>query len=186
MSQQTPKSAEFRVSALSTRQPTAFDLDPSPEERQAIAEELGISALKKLRFQGQIAADGARGWLLTAQLGATVVQPCVVTLALVTTRLDEDVRRSFVPPEQIAEPEDGSETEMPEDTTLEPLGRSISVWAVMMESLSLALPDYPRAPDAELGEAVFAEEGVAPMRDEETKPFSGLAALREKLDKNGG
>ena len=33
----------------------------------------------------------------------------------------------------------------------------------------------------ELGEAVYAEDGVQPMRDEDTKPFAGLAALRGQL-----
>ena len=31
--------------------------------------------------------------------------------------------------------------------------------------LVLALPDYPRAEGVELGERVFSEEGVKPMRD---------------------
>ena len=34
---------------------------------------------------------------------------------------------------------------------------------------------------AELGEAVYAEDGVQPMRDEDTRPFAGLAALRGQL-----
>jgi len=44
-----------------------------------IAEELGLSDLRKLRLQGRVFEDGT-DWVLDAQLGATVVQPCVVTL----------------------------------------------------------------------------------------------------------
>jgi hypothetical protein len=29
---------------------------------------------------------------------------------------------------------------------------------------------------------VFAEDGVTPLRDEDTKPFAGLAALRDRLE----
>jgi len=34
----------------------------------------------------------------------------------------------------------------------------------------------------ELGEAVFAAPGTAPLRDEDTRPFAGLAGLRAALD----
>ena len=33
---------------------------------------------------------------------------------------------------------------------------------------------------AELGDAVFAAPGITPMRDEDARPFSGLAALKDK------
>jgi len=47
----------------------------------------------------------------------------------------------------------------------------------MAEALALALPLYPRAPDADLGEAVFTTPGQAPMTHEAAKPFAGLADL---------
>jgi uncharacterized metal-binding protein YceD (DUF177 family) len=108
-----------------------------------------------------------------------------VTLDPVTTRIEETVERVYVPEEAYFEEEDdiGGESEMPEDTSTEPLGMVISARDAMIESLLLALPQYPRATDADLGEAVFAEDGVTPLKDEDTKPFAGLAALRDQLDK---
>ena len=50
------------------------------------------------------------------------------------------------------------------------------------EALSLAIPLYPRAEDATLGEAVFTEPGKQAMTDEDAKPFAGLASLRESLN----
>jgi uncharacterized metal-binding protein YceD (DUF177 family) len=52
---------------------------------------------------------------------------------------------------------------------------------VLTEALSLALPDFPRADGAELGSQVYAADGVAPMTDEDAKPFAGLASLKAKL-----
>ncbi len=186
MAQPDPKKAagngDFRVSGLSSRAPTSFSLRPEAPERDTIAHELDINGIRKLSFEGQIAPLGKRGWRLSATLGATVVQSCVVTLAPVVTRIDEEIQRTFVPPEQIRQPEEGSEIEMPEDDTTEPLGEIISARAAMVESLALALPLYPRADGAELGEAVFAEDGAEPLRDEDLKPFAGLAGLRDKLD----
>ncbi len=186
MAQPEPKkpadTGDFRVAGLSSRAPTRFSLRPDDAGRAQIARELDITGIRKLSFEGQIAPLGKRGWRLSATLGATVVQACVVTLAPVVTRIDEEVTRTYVPPEQIRLPEEGSEVEMPEDDTTEPLGDVISARAAMVEALTLALPLYPRAEGAELGEAVFTEGGAAPLRDDDLKPFAGLAGLRDKLD----
>ncbi|MGD9864993.1 MAG: DUF177 domain-containing protein [Pseudodonghicola sp.] len=168
----------LRVAELPQTAPTPFDLAPDAEARAALAQELGLSALRKLRFSGRLQARGRRDWLLEAQLGATVVQPCVVTLEPVTSRIDVPVRRLFVA--GLADPE-GAEVEMPEDDSIEPLGAIIDLDAVMAEALALALPLYPRAEGVELGEAVYAEPGRTPMRDEDTRPFAGLAGLRDAL-----
>nr|MDJ0823392.1 DUF177 domain-containing protein [Paracoccaceae bacterium] len=133
----------LRPAELRQSSPTAFKLEPEAAERAGIAETLGLSALRKLRFVGALAPQGRQGWLLTADLGATVVQPCIVTLEPVTTRIDQRITRHFVPPDQITEPDPGAETEMPEDDTLEPLGEVIDLVSVMSEALALALPVYP-------------------------------------------
>ncbi len=180
----SPKSTAIRVSSLKANQTKTFALTPEQAEMTALAKELGLSGLRKLSFKGEINADGKRDWLLTARLGATVTQPCVVTLEPVTTRIDTDVARRFSPDfdEALVVDPDEEEVEMPEDETLEPLGEVIDPAAVMIEALALALPLYPRKDGAHLGEAVFTAEGVAPMTEEKTKPFAGLAALKAQMD----
>jgi hypothetical protein len=32
-----------------------------------------------------------------------------------------------------------------------------------------------------LGEAIFTKAGLAPMKDEDARPFAGLAALKDQL-----
>lgn len=169
----------LRVSDLPARQPAAFDLRPDTGEMSAIAGDLGLSGLRKLRFRGTLAPAGAGAWLLRADLGATVTQPCVITLAPVTTRIDEEVTRRFSPEAQDEAP--GAETEMPQDDTIEPLGKEIDLWRVMTEALALALPAWPRAEGAELGTLQVAADGVAPLTDDETRPFAGLRSLRDRL-----
>ena len=170
--------AVMRLADLSTRKPTPFALTPDADERAAIAQALDLLGLPKLRFSGQIAPQGRSDWTLTAELGATAIQPCVVTLAPVTTRIDDPVARTYVA--DLPDP-DGAEVEMPEDTSVEPLPAAIDLVDVMIEALSLALPDFPRAADATLDQTTFAAPGVAPMSDDDAKPFAGLAALRDKL-----
>ncbi|SMX41738.1 YceD family protein [Actibacterium lipolyticum] len=157
-----------------------FAITPDAATCADIAARLGLNALRKLSFRGRAAPKGAQDWILTARLGATVVQPCVATLAPVTTRLDEDVTRTYLA--EMPEPVEGEEVEMPDDDTLELLPDMLDLSQVMEEALALALPLYPRATEADMGEAVFTEPGVAPMRDEDTKPFAGLAGLKKRLE----
>lgn len=183
MDDRSPPQTSLRVASLPTRKPHRFEMRPDADTREAIARVLDLTALTKLSFAGALQADGTSDWRLDARLGATVVQPCVVTLAPVTTRIDTDVTRRFV--RDWEEPEDTDEVEMPEDVSIERLGDTIDLIAVLTEALALALPDYPRSPGATLGEAAFAADGVTPLRDEDTKPFAGLAALKKKLEDPG-
>jgi uncharacterized metal-binding protein YceD (DUF177 family) len=159
----------LRLSDL--RAPISFDLRPDAPERAEIAARLGATAIAKLRLDGRIAPyDG--GHILRARLGATVIQPCSVTLDTVTTRIDEDVVRQYL--RVLDMPGPGTETEMPEDDSVEPAPDVLDLATVLEEALSLALPAFPRAPGAGLGEAVFAAPGIAPMTNEAASPFAVL------------
>ncbi|TVS00403.1 MAG: DUF177 domain-containing protein [Rhodobacteraceae bacterium] len=175
----------IRVARLDARKPLAVDLQPDAETRARIAEVLGLEALRKFRFQGELRSLGKRDWELQAHMGATVVQPCAITLAPVVTRIDEPVSRRYLT--EMPEPE-GLEIEMPEDDSAEPLGATIDISATALEALALALPAFPRAPGAELPQAALtqAPPGATRIEEERPKPFAALAALKNKLDRDGG
>ena len=181
MSKTPPSRAALRVSDMAQNAATPFLVQPGPDVLTAIAGTLDLTRLRKLRFEGTVRGHGARDWLLAGTLGATVTQPCGVTLAPVTTRLDVPVRRLYLRDYGSYENIDAPEVEMPEDDEIEPLGSWIDPEAVMIEALSLALPLYPRAPDVDLGETVLTEPGVAPLTKQAMKPFAGLAALKDQL-----
>jgi uncharacterized metal-binding protein YceD (DUF177 family) len=146
-----------------------------------MAADLGALGLRKLRFDGEITPEGRHGYRLAGNLGATVIQACVVTLDPVTTRIDTKVSRSFAPDTQAYAA--GSETEMAEEDAdaPDPLGSVIDLSQILTEALAIALPDYPRKDDAALEGAQFTAPGIAPMTDADARPFAGLAALRGKL-----
>ncbi len=167
----------LEIAKLSETAPFAFDIAPDEAERAALARLLDAQAVRKLRFAGSLSPVDGGGWLLEAELGATVVQTCVVSLEPVTTRIDQPVRRRFVPTRQVAEVEISPD----DDDEIEPLGPRIDLGLVAIEALALALPDYPRLDGAELQARTFAAEGVRPLEDADVKPFSVLAALKDKL-----
>ena len=78
-----------------------------------------------------------------------MVQPCVVTLEPVTTRIDQPVRRIWLP--DAGRPAAEVVVEADADDEPEPLGERIDLGLVATEALALAMPAYPRKPGAALG-----------------------------------
>ena len=175
-------SHRLRLTDQSTKKATRFEIVPDKATLEGLAAEMGLNGLRKVVFKGELVPQGSSDWLLRAHLGATVVQPCVITLAPVTTRLEEDISRLYLA--NWVEP-DEAEVEMPEDDTSEPLPDTLDLEVVLAEALALALPLYPRADGAELGEAIYTKDGAKPLSDEDVKPFAGLADLKKKLEDQG-
>jgi uncharacterized metal-binding protein YceD (DUF177 family) len=169
----------FRVADLPQKRATQIDLTADTALREQLAQQLEVDQLRKLTFKGTLAALGKTDWALSGHIGATVVQPCVVTLEPVVTRIEESVHRQYLSDWQ--DPEE-AEVEMPEDDTSEALGTEINVLATLTEALSLAIPAYPRAEGAALGALVHAEPGVEPLNEDTVRPFAGLADLKKKME----
>lgn len=180
MPQNAPSTITFRVADLPQNRPTPFELRPDADTLATLAKELELNSIKKLVFSGEIHTHGENDWELVGRLGATVSQPCVVSLEPVNTRIDEQIERRFLAHMPAIITED-DEVEMPEDEDAEPLNSEINVLLVMREALALNIPQFPRAEGAELKESVFTEAGKKAMTDEDARPFAGLAALRDSL-----
>lgn len=185
MTEHSETTGRFRVATLKANREHPFEIALQDDGLARLARDLGLLDLRKLRFRGMIKPEGDSDWRIDAILGATVVQPCSVSLVPVTTRIDERVIRRFLRQMPDHAPET-DEIEMPEDETIEPLGEVIDLHAVLQEALSLALPPYPKRDDAALDQTDFAAPSATPLRDEDVKPFAGLAALKRKLEGDDG
>lgn len=170
------------LKTASITRPHSFDLVPDADARAALAASLGINGIRKLRFAGSVVPDGKADLALEATLGATVVQDCGVTGAPVVTRLDEPVLRSYLAEMEMP---DADEVEMPEDDAVDPLMPELDLSEVMAEALALHLPPWPRAEGVEPVNLTVTEPGKAPMSDEDAKPFAGLKALKDAMEKKG-
>ncbi len=173
------KTTVLRLADLPTRKITQIDYTPDAAVLERLATEMDLSALRKVRLEGTLKPLGNKDWQLNARLGATVVQPCVITLAPVTTRIDEQVERNYL--SDWMEPT-AAELEMDGDDISEPLPEAIDLAQITAEVLAIAVPAYPRAEGAELSQKDFTEPGQEPLTDEDVKPFAGLASLKAKLE----
>ena len=156
-----------------------IDINPAKSALTGLAESLGVPAVRKLRVRGTIERTGPGTVVLTGEVGATVEQTCVVTLEPVTSRIDEPFRRNFEA--DLPTVEDDYQLRENEDVDIDRLGPEINLTEIVVETLALALPPYPRADGADFAPTQFAAPGVEPMTDEAARPFAALSALKEKL-----
>ena len=179
-----PFRRRLTLTRLSRAAPHAFAETPTPQELEAIAGELDLLGVGRMRFEGALIPVGGEGWRLEARLGARVTQACVVTLGPVRTRIDLEVRRSYMPGAAAAGAELVIDAEEAED--VEDLPEVLDLGAVAVEELALALPLSPRADGVGAGDRQAVPPGAAPIDETREKPFAGLAALRDKLTDEGG
>ena len=171
--------ATVEVSSISQSRGYTFEIVPDQDELDAIAQGLDVPTIRKMRFKGELQYDEQGDLVLTGQLGATVTQNCVVSLEPVKTRIDTDVARKYL--KDYPEHEDDRQMLEDEDENVDPLKHHIDLGLVATEEIALNLPDFPRAPDAELADSTFAPPGIKPMSDDDAKPFAKLAGLKEQL-----
>lgn len=159
---------------LAARAPLDLSYVPDERARATLAGELGVDALRRPRLRGRLVPEGQDDWRLEARVAASVVQPCVVTLAPVTTRIETRVQRRYLARPPAPPP---GETEMPGDDSTEPLGRTIDLQAVLAEALALEIPLWPRAEGAALGSVQQGPPGAGPFEASASRPLAGLAEI---------
>ncbi len=178
----------IRFADLPTRKRSHFTIEPDSDGRKAIARTIGVLKVKKLRFEGALIPTGKRDWRIEATLGATISQACVISLDPVTTRIDEEITRSYVSDfDRRDDTSDDTEVEMIEDDTTDPLPETLDLIDVIAEALVLTMPPYPRKEGIEAETVGVTEPGKAVMTDEDARPFARLAVLRAAAEsKNDG
>ena len=166
------------IASLSLKKPNPFLFVPRRGAAAAMAEDIGAIGIKKLRFEGNIVSTGTSSWLLSGQLGATVIQECVVTLAPKKTRLDVAVVRDFST-EEGGEP---TRTYQPvPELDIETVAGAINLAAVSREVLLLELPTYPKVEGAESNLLNFSDDSGLDSHGDGRRPFASLSELRNRL-----
>ena len=141
----------------------------SPAERAAVAKRLDLQALDRLQATLDLRLAGGSTLLkITGRIDASVVQSCVVSLEPVPAELSIPVDITYALTRAAPEDEDeGLDPDAPEP--LPPGG--LDLGEEVVQTLSLGLDAYPRAPSAALPEGAAAEP---------EHPFAKLRELKPK------
>ena len=167
----SPPAPEFSrlvaVAQLSTR-PFRQRIEASAEEREKLSGRLDLISLDRLVAEVELRRQGSELILLEAEFAAEFEQCCAVTLEPVRGAVSDRFSLVYGPA-----PEHEQEIALTSDEPVfEPLhGSSIDIGEAVAQELSLALPIFPRDPEARLEEAAIAE----PLQG----PFATLARMRK-------
>ncbi|HJU19857.1 MAG TPA: DUF177 domain-containing protein [Stellaceae bacterium] len=151
------------------RDPFRQDIEATPQERDKLARRFGLLALDRLFATVTLSRQDGASVLLEAAFEAEFVQECVISLEPVRGTVHERFSLLYGP---AAEAEDEIALDS-EEVTFEPMvGDAIDVAEAVAQELSLALPEFPRDPQA----------AVAPVStaDAEERPFAALTRWRRK------
>jgi len=147
-------------------EPFSQEIIATAPERDALARRFDLVSLDHLSAEVELRRDGGDTVLLRAEFAAEFAQSCVVTLDAVGGAIRERFELRYGPPD--AEP---SETASAggDDPAFEPFeGEAIDIGEAVAQEFSLALPLFPRAPDAIV-------DGDAAAASTPPNPFDVLA-----------
>ncbi len=165
------------------------EIEANNEERHALAERFDLLSLSSLRAEIRVVpSDDGSSVRLEGRLWAEAVQPCVVTLAPVATRIDAPFQRAFgtsarenweyaAPP--AGEGEKG-QTLTDEDVPIEPLeGDSIDLGKIVSEQFGLELDPFPRSKGTRF-EGFSTDGDISFAGQKKENPFAVLEKLKNK------
>lgn len=149
----------------------------SESERTAIAAWLGVPALPALSAALTVRRTGASEAEAAGAIHADVELVCGVSLEPFVQHFEIPVAAVFRrPPSAAPESATGDlEIDLDADEPREWSRHGIDLGALIVEELSLALPDFPRKPGAEL-----PEDAPEPAGDVRPNPFAVLKGLTGK------
>jgi hypothetical protein len=138
-------------------------------ERAALARRFGLVALDRLAAEIELVREPGGTILLAAAFEADFAQECIVTLDPVAGSVSERFLLRYGPADAEEAAPAGDD-----DPAFEPLDReAIDIGEAVAQEFSLALPPFPRAPDAAIDPGVEA----GPPGD---GPFASLARVQRR------
>ncbi|HTV45269.1 MAG TPA: DUF177 domain-containing protein [Stellaceae bacterium] len=148
--------------------PFCQQIEASAAEREALARRFDLLALDRLTARVQLRRRDDDSILLEAAFEAAFTQSCVVTLEPVPGTVAQSFSLIYGPAS-----ETGAEIALDiDDTVFEPLDADVvDIGEAVAQELSLALPEFPRDPEAMID--VAADEPV-------DAPFAVLAQQRDR------
>jgi uncharacterized metal-binding protein YceD (DUF177 family) len=150
-----------------------FNLVCSKNALMELPKRLNVIEAKKASFNGHLKLQVANQIVLCGTVKAKLIQPCSLTLEPVVTTIYEQISRTFLIGQNEKKPIKKSVFELTEksfdnDIILD----EINLGEVLMETISLETPDYPKKSGASIS--------LAPTESiDRENPFSILSKLKK-------
>ncbi len=152
--------------------PLAFELTATADECAALAKRFDLIAIDALSGTGQVLVRD-KALIAEGQMSARVTQACVVTGDAVRAALSEPFKIRFI--DETAAPENAEiELSFDEYDDMPVTGETIDLGEAIAQSMVLALPPFPRGPNAA---RILREAGVVAEGEETRGAFAALKDL---------
>ncbi len=152
-------------------------ISPTPEQLQKLAKILKVNSVEafaaKLHVFKQKPGIGVSG-----HLQAKIIQPCIITLAPVSQKIDLQLQTSFVPKAKKRPEPASQESEIYVDLQASSIvdeyeGNELDLEPFILESLGLEIDLYPRAKGAVMSDKLAGDD------PSDLSPFSALKGLKK-------
>ena len=167
--------SKIEIFVLETEKQIKFSQSFTDNERTQLKKDLNLISLRKTSISGMITATAAGQWHLKGKIGATVVQESVLSLKLVTTRIDDKIDMRIIKGHDDAV--QNNELELNEDYFIE---HELDLGAVFFENIALSIPVFPKEKGESFENKVFTAKGITPLTNNRVSPFFILNKLKEK------
>ena len=169
---------EFFVSVdeIKRTEEQKFELVASRSNLMYITTVLKLLQVKSAKMEGYLKLENKNSILLNANVTSKLVQPCSITLDPVIINIRKNIKRNFL----IKNPENNLNRAQRINLTrdsfnIETIYSKINLAEILMETISLETPDYPKRAGVSL--ANILEEKI----DRKNNPFSVLNKLKKNL-----
>jgi len=150
-------------------EPLRRDIAAGAAEREALARRFDLLGLDQLAARVELLRRGGDMILLHARFEALFVQECVVTLDPIDGALSGEFELLYGPPDA----EEAAAGLVGDAVAFEPLAAdAIDIGEAVAQEFSLALPPFPRSPDADAAATEASAEAAG--------PFAALARLLDR------
>ena len=152
--------------------PLAVSIEATPDECAALATRFDLIAVATLRATGHVMLRD-KHCIAEGQFEAEVTQACVVTGEPVRAHIAQDFKLRFIDEDAVP---DTAEIELSFDEydDMPNTGDGIDMGEAVAQSMALALPPFPRGPNAARR---LREAGVVSEGEETRGAFAGLKDL---------
>ena len=150
-----------------------FNLVCSKDALRELPKKLNVIEAKKASFNGYLKLQVANQIVLCGTVKAKLIQPCSLTLEPVVTTIYKQISRTFLVEPNEKKPIKKSVFELTEESfDNDIILDEINLGEVLMETISLETPDYPKKSGASIS--------LAPTESiDRENPFSILSKLKK-------
>ena len=150
-----------------------FNLVCSKDALRELPKKLNVIEAKKASFNGYLKLQVANQIVLCGTVKAKLIQPCSLTLEPVVTTIYKQISRTFLIGANEKKPIKKSVFELTEESfDNDIILDEINLGEVLMETISLETPDYPKKSGASIS--------LAPTESmDRENPFSILSKLKK-------